>query len=67
MEAEALTGVCDLVDVEIVQYALTLDVARVHDTLLYHLIFAESASLLEHLIDQSSLAMVNVRNDGDVA
>ena len=47
--------------------ALTLDVARVHDTLLYHLIFAESASLLEHLIDQSSLAMVNVRNDGDVA
>ena len=46
---------------------LTLDVARVHDTLLYHLIFAESASLLEHLIDQSSLAMVNVRNDGDVA
>ena len=47
--------------------ALTLDVARVHDTLFYHLIFAESASLLEHLIDQSSLAMVNVRNDGDVA
>ena len=32
------------------------------------LIFAESASLLEHLsVDQSSLAMVNVRNDGDVA
>ena len=47
--------------------ALTLDVAGVHDALLYHLIFAESTSLLEHLVNQSGLAVVNVRDDGDVA
>ena len=47
--------------------ALALDVAGVHDAFLYHLIFAESTSLLEHLVNQSCLAVVNVRDDGDVA
>ena len=47
--------------------ALTLDVAGVHDALLYHLIFAESTGLLEHLVNQGGLAVVDVRDDGDVA
>ena len=47
--------------------ALTLDIARVHDALFDYLIFTERTCLLEHLIDQGSLAVVNVRNDGDVA
>ena len=47
--------------------ALALDVARVHDALLDHLVFAECARLLEHLVDQRGLAVVDVRDDRNVA
>ena len=47
--------------------ALTLDVAGVHDALGHHLVVAESTGLLEHLVDQSGLAVVDVRDDRDVA
>ena len=46
---------------------LSLDVARVHDALFDHLVFAECARLLEHLVDQRSLAVVDVRDDRNVA
>ena len=47
--------------------ALALDVARVHDAVLDHLVFTECARLLEHLVDQRGLAVVNVRDDRNVA
>ena len=40
--------------------ALALEVAGVHDPRLDLLIFAEHARLLEHLVDQSGLAVVDV-------
>ena len=47
--------------------ALALDVARVHDTLLDLLVRAEDMALLQHRIDERRLAVVDVRDDGDVA
>ena len=47
--------------------ALTLDVAGVHDALGHLLVGTESAGLLQHLVDQSGLAVVDVRNDCNVA
>ena len=47
--------------------ALALDIARVHDALLHYLVFTECARLLEHLVDQRGLAVVNVRDDRNVA
>ena len=47
--------------------ALALEVVRVHDPRDYFLIVAEDAALLQHGVDQSGLAVVHVRDDGDVA
>ena len=47
--------------------ALTLDIARVHHALGHLLIVAERAALFQHLVDQGGLAVVNVRNDGNIA
>ena len=47
--------------------ALTLDVAGVHDALGHLLVGTESAGLLQHLVDQGGLAVVDVRNDCNVA
>ena len=40
--------------------ALTLERVAVHYTVVNYLILTESTALLQHLIDQCSLAMVNV-------
>ena len=47
--------------------ALTLEIVRVHDAIHDLLIFAVNAGLLEHFIDKSGLAVVNVCNNGDVS
>ena len=47
--------------------ALALDVARVHDAFFDHLVFAECARLLEHLVDQRGFAVVDVCDDRNVA
>ena len=47
--------------------ALTLDVAGVHDALGHLLVGTESTGLLQHLVDQSGFAVVDVRDDRDVA
>ena len=47
--------------------ALTLQIARVHHAVHHGLVLAVDAALLEHLIDQRRLAMVNVRDDGDIS
>ena len=46
--------------------ALTLDGVAVHYAVADYLILAESAALLEHFIDQGSLAVVNVGDDRNV-
>ena len=47
--------------------ALALDIARIHDALSHLLIRAEYMALLQHGIDQRRLAVVDVRNDCDIA
>ena len=47
--------------------ALTLDVVRVHDPLDHLLVRGEGAGLPEEAVDQGGLAMVDVRDDRDVA
>ena len=47
--------------------ALTLDVAGVHDALGHLLVGTESTGLLQHLVDQGGFAVVDVRDDRDVA
>ena len=47
--------------------ALALELAGVHDALGDLLVGAEDAALAEHGVDQRGLAVVDVRNDGDVA
>ena len=47
--------------------ALTFEIVRVHDALHDLLVFAVNAGLLEHFIDKSGLAVVNVCNNGDVS
>ena len=47
--------------------ALTFEIVRVHDALHDLLILAVNAGLLEHFIDKSGLAVVNVCNNGDVS
>ena len=46
--------------------ALALERIRVHDALLHDLILAERAGLAEHLVDERRLAVIDVRDDGDV-
>ena len=45
---------------------LTLKVHRIHHAFLDLLIGTESARLTQQLIDQRRLAVIDVRNDGDV-
>ena len=47
--------------------ALTLDVVRVHDALAHLLVRGEGAGLLQQAVDERGLAVVDVRDDGDVA
>ena len=47
--------------------ALALQVVRVHDALGDFFVGAENAALPEHGVDQRGLAVVDVRDDGDVA
>ena len=47
--------------------ALTLDVVRVHDALAHVLVRGEGAGLLQQAVDQGGLAVIDVRDDGDVA
>ena len=47
--------------------AFALDIAGVHHALGHLLVFAEHAGLAQHLVDQRRLAVVNVRNDGNIA
>ena len=47
--------------------ALALEVVRVHDAVDDLLIFAVNARLLEHLVDQRGLAVVDVRDNGDIS
>ena len=47
--------------------ALLLDGVIVHHAVGNLLVFAENAALLEHLVDERGLAVVNVRDDGDIA
>ena len=44
-----------------------LEIHRIHDAFLDLLIGAEGAGLPQQLIDQRGLAVIDVRNDGDVA
>ena len=46
--------------------ALALERVRVHHALLHDLILAKRAGLAEHLVDQGRLAVIDVRDDGDV-
>ena len=47
-------------------YLLALEIHRVHHPLLDFLIGAKSSGLPQQLIDQGSLAVVYMRNDGNV-
>ena len=47
--------------------ALALQVVGVHDALDVLFVGAEDAALVEHGVDQRGLAVVDVRDDGDVA
>ena len=47
--------------------ALALEVVGVHHAFRHLLVGAERAALLEQLVHQRGLAVVNVRNDGNVS
>ena len=47
--------------------ALPLDVARVHDALLHLLVLPERAALTEHSVHQRRLAVIDMRDDGNVS
>ena len=47
--------------------ALALQIIRVHDPLLQVLARVERAGLPQQLIDQCGLAVIDVRDDGDIA
>src|SRR5687767_6404424 len=46
---------------------LALQRVGIHHALLHHLILAEGAGLAQHLVDEGGLAVIDVRNDGNVA
>ena len=73
----AVAGGVDDVDLDVViadaggfgengDAALALQVVGVHDALGDFFVVAENAALTEHGVDQGGLAVVDVRNDGDV-
>src|SRR5215470_5699333 len=47
--------------------ALALDVVGIHHPLAHLLVLGKRARLLQQLVDQRGLAVVDVRDDGDVA
>jgi hypothetical protein len=47
--------------------ALALQVVRVHDPIHMFFVSAENAALIEHGVDESGLAVIDVGDDGDVA
>ena len=47
--------------------ALLFQIVAVHDAVGDLLVLTKNAALLEHFVDQRGLAVVDVRNDGDVA
>ena len=47
--------------------ALTLQIVGVHDAVLRNLVFAVNTGLLEQAVDQGSLTVVNVCDDGYVS
>ena len=47
--------------------SLALEVPVIHDALLHVLVVAEGAALLKHLVNQGGLAVVDVRDDGDIS
>ncbi len=47
--------------------ALSFEIARIHDSFSDDLIFMINSALLEHLVNERSFAVVNVRYDRDVA
>ena len=47
--------------------ALAFELVRIHDPLGDHLVLAEHPRLLEHPVHQRRFAMVDVRDDGDIA
>ena len=47
--------------------ALTLQIARVHNALCYLLVGAENMALLQHSINQGSLAMVDMGNNSNIS
>ena len=47
--------------------ALALQFVRIHHPLDMVLVGAERAALLQHGVDQRGLAVINVRDDGDIA
>ncbi len=47
--------------------ALALQFVRVHDPFDVMLVGAKRAALLQHGVDQRGLAVVDVRDDGDIA
>ena len=74
----AVAGRVDNVDLDVViedggvlgqnrDAALALQFVRVHDALDVVLVGAKRAALLQHGVDQRGLAVVDVRDDGDIA
>ena len=46
---------------------LTLQIVAVHDALFHHLIGAERAALLEHLVNQCCFTVVNVGDNCNIS
>ena len=46
---------------------LTLEVAAVHNALIYVLVGTENTALLEHFVNEGGLAVIDVRDDRDVS
>ena len=47
--------------------ALLLEIVRIHRPFFNALVVAEGAGLAEQLVDEGGLAVVDVRDDGDIA
>jgi hypothetical protein len=47
--------------------ALALQIARVHDAFGHSLVVSEGATLAKHGVNERGLAVIHVRNNGDVA
>ena len=74
----AVAGRVDDVDLDVViadagglgqnrDAALALEIVRVHRAVEHGLVVAENAALFEHRVDERGLAVVDVRDDGDIS